>query len=83
MPAFKIQKKESEQVATATFRKKEDYMVVTLNDDVLKRPRLLHKIQAEKLIKLKRATQVKDAEINEAEPKITIKKSKKQIATIK
>ncbi len=82
MPAFKIQRKESEQVDTATFRKKADYKVVTLNDDVLKRPRLLHKIQAEKLIKLKLATEVKDADISEAEPKVTIKKSNKKVATI-
>jgi len=67
MPVFDIKQKESQEVAKATFDKKDDYKVVYLNSDASKKPRLLHKIQAERLIKNKKATEVKEAKLEERE----------------
>lgn len=61
MGKFNIEKKESKQIAKATFDKESDYKVVYLNSDESKKPRLLHKIHADNLIGLKKATEVKDA----------------------
>lgn len=63
MPQFKIKEKESKVVATATFNKKEDYKAVILNGQ--KTAKLLHKIQADALIKAKKATEAKDVVIDE------------------
>lgn len=63
MPKFNIEEKESEKVAKATFHKEDDYKVVILSNDKFKKPRMLHKIQADKLIELKRATLVKDSSL--------------------
>lgn len=80
MPKFDITQKESKEIAKATFDKKEDYMVVTLNSDATKKPRLLHKIQAERLIANKKATAVKDANLEErdTEAVVTVEKKTKQ-----
>lgn len=67
MPIFDIKQKESQEVAKATFDKKEDYKVVYLNSDPTKKERLLHKIQAERLIANKKATEVKTAKLEERE----------------
>jgi len=67
MPTFDIKQKDSVEVAKATFDKKEDYKVVYLNGDETKRPRLLHVIQADRLIKNKKATEVKDAKLETRE----------------
>lgn len=63
MPQFKIKKEESKVVEKATFNKKEDYMAVIL--DGQKTPKLLHRIQAEKLIKSKKAKEAKDVKVEE------------------
>lgn len=67
MPIFEIKQKESKEVARATFDKKEDYKVVTLNSDAQKRERLLHVIQADRLIANKKATEVKGAKLEARE----------------
>lgn len=67
MPIFDIKEAESKEVAKATFDKKDDYKVVYLNSDVTKKPRLLHVIQANRLIKNKKATEVKDAKLETRE----------------
>jgi len=67
MPIFDIKQKESEEVAKATFDKKEDFKVVTLTSDPQKKPRLLHTIQADRLIKNKKAELVKDAKLEQRE----------------
>lgn len=73
MPAFDIKQPESKEIAKATFDKKEDYKVVYLNSDVQKKPRLLHVLQADRLIKNKKATEVKEVklETREAETVVT------------
>jgi len=73
MPVFDIKQKESEEVAKATFDKKEDYKVVFLTNDPQKKPRLLHVIQADRLIKNKKAEAIKDAklELREVETVVT------------
>jgi len=65
MPKFDIKEVESEVVQKATFHKESDYKVVYLNNDVTKKPRLLHVIQADRLIKNKKATEVKDGKLEE------------------
>lgn len=65
MPKFDIKPTESEVVAKATFHKEKDYKVVYLNNDVTKKPRLLHVIQANRLIANKKATEVKDSSLEE------------------
>jgi len=67
MPIFDIKEAESKEVAKATFDKKDDYKVVFLNSDVTKKPRLLHVLQANRLIKNKKATEVKDAKLETRE----------------
>lgn len=67
MPIFDIKEAESKEVAKATFDKKEDYKVVFLNSDATKKPRLLHVLQANRLIKNKKATEVKDAKLETRE----------------
>lgn len=67
MPLFDIKQKESQEIAKATFDKKDDYKVVTLNNDPTKKERLLHKIQADRLIAKKKATEVKGAKLEERE----------------
>lgn len=67
MPIFDIKQKESETVARATFDKKEDYKVVILKSDAQKKPRLLHKLQADRLIANKKAEEVKGAKLEERE----------------
>jgi len=72
MPKFDIKQKESIEVAKATFDKKEDYKVVTLTNDPLKKERLLHKIQADRLIANKKATEVKGSKLDEREVEAVI-----------
>ena len=67
MPIFDIKQGKSEQVDKATFDKKEDYKVVYLNSDATKKSRLLHVLQADRLIKNKKATEVKDAKLEQRE----------------
>jgi hypothetical protein len=67
MPIFDIKQEESKEIAKATFDKKEDYKVVYLNSDPAKKPRLLHKLQANRLIASKKATEVKDAKLEPRE----------------
>ena len=67
MPIFDIKQGESKAVAKATFEKKEDYKVVYLNSDATKKPRLLHVLQADRLIKNKKANEVKDAKLEQRE----------------
>lgn len=78
MPIFEIEKqksKEGEKI-TATFGKKEDHKVVILNNDPRKKERLLHKTQADRLIKNGKATHVKDAKLQtrEVETVVTVEK---------
>lgn len=67
MPQFDIKAKESKEVAKATFNKASDYKVVTLNSDPRGTPRLLHKIQADRLIAKGKASLVKDAKLETRE----------------
>ena len=67
MPQFQVKQKDSKEVAKATFHKKEDYRVVTLNNDPMKRERVLHVMQADRLIANKKATEVKTAKLDERE----------------
>lgn len=67
MPSHKIKEQESKQVGTATFNKADDYKAVTLTSDPLSKPRLLHKVHADKLIELGRAKVAKDVK-SEAKP---------------
>lgn len=59
MPQVKLKEKESKTVGTATFEPK-DFMAVKLKSGKVS---LVHKIQGEKLIKEKKATEIKDADI--------------------
>ena len=77
MPQFEIKQEEKKEVAKATFDKKEDYIVVTLNSDDLKKPHLVHKIHGQKLIDKKVATLVKDAKLEEREIEATVIKEPK------
>lgn len=72
MPIYDIKQEESKEVAKATFEKKEDYMVVTLNSDVTGKHRLLHVIQAKRLIANKKATAVKDAKLDVRETETVV-----------
>jgi hypothetical protein len=71
MANFSIAQKEKKVVGTATFNKSSDYKVVTLTGDNPKTV-LLHKIHADKLIALKRATVEKEVKIKEATPHVTV-----------
>lgn len=80
MPIFEIKEQESQEVAKATFDKETDYKVVYLNNDPTKKPRLLHKIQADRMIANKKATLVKDADLDkrEIETVVTVEKKGKK-----
>lgn len=67
MPLFDIKQKDAEVVDKATFDKKDDYMVITLANDPLKKPRLVHKIQGNRMVANKKAVAVKDAKLQERE----------------
>lgn len=76
MPLFDIKQKESQEVAKATFDKKEDYKVVKLvsvkkvdGKDVKTESaeKLLHVIQADRLIAKGKAIEVKGAKLEERE----------------
>lgn len=69
MGKFEIKKPESKVLETVTFNKKEDYKTVKLNSGKVC---LLHTFQANKLVKEKKATFEKDAEILES-PGATIR----------
>lgn len=56
MSKYSIKKKEQKEVAIATFHNENDYKVVKLLNG---KTTILHKIQADKLIELKRAEVVK------------------------
>jgi len=60
MPKFELEEKDHNAVGKATFDKESDYMVIVLNDDVLKKPELVHKIHGQKLIDKKVATKAKE-----------------------
>lgn len=77
MPQFEIKQEESKEIAKATFTKKEDYIVITLNDDVTKKNHLVHKIHGQALITKKLATQVKDVKLDEREVTQTVIKEPK------
>lgn len=72
MPAFDIKQKDSKEIAKATFEKKEDYKVVTLNNDPQKKERLLHVIQADRLIANKKATEVKGSKLEVREVEVVV-----------
>jgi len=72
MPQFEIKTKESKEIAKATFDKKEDYKVVTLNSDPTKTEHVLHVLQADRLIANKKATAVKDAKLDVREVEATV-----------
>lgn len=59
MPQFDIKQEESKVVGKATFHKESDYKVVVLIGDKTKKERLLHIVQANRLIENKKATEVK------------------------
>ena len=77
MPKFDIKQKDSVEVAKATFDKKEDFMVVRLltksKDDKGKETmvegsdKLLHVIQAKRLISKGKAVEVKGSKLEERE----------------
>lgn len=72
MPVFDIKQKESKEINKATFGKKEDYKVVVLNNDPMKTERVLHVIQADRLIANKKATEVKNAKLETREVLTTV-----------
>lgn len=83
MANFKIEEGEKgEVIAKASFRKKEDFKVVTLNNDKTGKKRMLHVIQADNLIKAKKATEVKGAKIEQVPEKIIIRPSNKKYPKI-
>ena len=77
MPQFDIKQEESKEAGRATFEKKEDYKIVTLNNDPQKKERLLHKIQADKLIAIKKATEVKGKKLDTREVETVVTEIKK------
>lgn len=77
MPQFDIKHEESKESGRATFEKKDDYKVVTLNSDPQKKERLLHKIQADKLIANKKATEVKGKRLDTREVETVVTAFKK------
>ena len=72
MPQFEIKEEKSVEVSKATFDKKDDYIIIVLKDDLLKKEHLVHKIHGQALIDKKLATQVKDAKLNEREVENTV-----------
>lgn len=77
MPIFDIKQESSKEVAKATFEKKEDYKVVTLNSDPQKKERLLHVIQADRLIKNGKAELVKGKKLEAREVETVVTEIKK------
>lgn len=77
MPKFEIKQEESKEVARATFDKKEDYIVIKMNNDPLELNHLVHKIHGKALIAKKVATEVKDAKLEEREVENTVIKEPK------
>ncbi len=77
MPIFDIKQEDSKEVAKATFEKKEDYKVVTLNNDPQKKERLLHVIQADRLIKNGKAEVVKGKKLEAREDETVVTEIKK------
>lgn len=78
MPQFELEQNESEGVGTATFHKESDYKTVTLTNDKFNKPRLLHKIQADKLIGQGLAKEVKGAKPKEREIETVTTKAPEQ-----
>jgi len=69
MPRFSIDKKEKESLEIVSFNKASDYKVVKMkNGDV----KMLHKIQADKLISSKKAEAVKEAKVKEGVDERTV-----------
>ena len=62
MPNFSIKEQDSKTVAEVTFNKATDYKAVKLASG---QTVLIHKIQADDLIKAKKATEVKEVEVEE------------------
>jgi len=67
MPVYELEVVKSEKVDTATFDKKDDYIVINLKGDLLKTNHLVHKLHGKKLIDKKLATEVKDVKLVERE----------------
>lgn len=61
MPKFELKEEKAVVGQKATFNKESDYKVVTLNSDPTNKERLLHVIQADRLIKNGKAKEVKGA----------------------
>ncbi len=71
MGNFSIAEKGRNVVGTATFTKSSDYKAVTLLGDNPKTV-LLHKLQADKLIALKRAKHEPTVKVKESTPHVTV-----------
>ena len=71
MGNFSIAEKERNVVGRATFNKASDYKAVTLLGENTKTV-LLHKIQADKLISLKRAKHEPSVKVKETTPHVTV-----------
>jgi hypothetical protein len=71
MGNFSIAEKERNGVGRATFSKSSDYKVVTLLGENPKTV-LLHKVQADKLIALKRAKHEPSVKVKESTPHVTV-----------
>jgi hypothetical protein len=71
MGNFSIAERETNVVGIATFTKASDYKAVTLLGDNPKTV-LLHKIQADKLIALKRAKHDASVKVKESTPHVTV-----------
>lgn len=69
MGKFSIKQEKSKEIGTVTFHNKEDYKVVKLTKSG--KTTLLHKMQADALIKDKKAELVKDAAVSEKTGKRT------------
>jgi hypothetical protein len=78
MPQFDIKQDESKEIAKATFEKKDDYKVVTLKSDPQKKERLLHIIQADRLIKNGKAELVKGKKLETREVETVVTEIKKE-----
>lgn len=74
MPKVALKKKESKKVGVANFEEK-DFMVVKLKSEKVS---VVHKIQGEKLIKEKKAEEVKNAELESRRSNISKVEVKKK-----
>lgn len=74
MPKVSLKKKDSKKVGVATFEK-DDFMAVKLKSG---KTSVVHKLQGEKLIKDKKATEVKDVELEERRSNISKVEVKKK-----